>query len=369
MPNIFINYRYTDKAFASALYDALEGTFSDISIFAALESVEPGQRYGEKIEDALKRADVFFAIVGLDWFTLKDDDGVRLLDKRSDWVRREILQAFSQNIPVVPILLTGAAFPEERDLPKRLREFAKLHYLELNPVTGQGFANLARHLSNRFPYALAEPAPYDWRRAATAHGVVGADGAVAPSADDPSLRRRVFVIYGRDSKVRQEMFSFLRDLDLNPQEWEPLVNGTGSTAPFLLEVVTGGLSLGRAQAVIALMTPDDIVELHPKLRDKREAPYETTRTMQPRPNVLIELGIALGTYRDSTIIVEVGDLRPIADIAGLNVIRFDGSAGAVGKIVERLKAAGCAVNDTGSDWRRPGRFSRWDAYKRKAADI
>ncbi|MCF2436684.1 nucleotide-binding protein [Streptomyces thinghirensis] len=86
---------------------------------------------------------------------------------------------------------------------------------------------------------------------------------------------------------------------------------------------------------------------------------------QPRPNVPIELGMVLMAYPRAHADVEVGGLRPIADIAGRNVIRFDGSGTALGKIVERLKLAGCTVNDTGSDWRHTYPFQHLSAYHRR----
>ncbi|MGZ6270262.1 MAG: hypothetical protein ACXWMU_06820, partial [Candidatus Limnocylindrales bacterium] len=46
--------------------------------------------------------------------------------------------------------------------------------------------------------------------------------------------------------------------------------------------------------------------------------------------------IRSGNYSERTIIVEAGRMRTIADLAGLNTIRFDGSATAVKKIIERL---------------------------------
>src|ERR1039457_6986128 len=93
---------------------------------------------------------------------------------------------------------------------------------------------------------------------------------------------------------------------------------------------------------------------------------ETSQVMQPRPNVLIELGMALSVYRHQTIIVQVGRIRRIADLAGFNIIHFDGSDTAIGKIVERLKVAGCAVDDMGTDWRRTRRFLGLDAYTRQS---
>jgi predicted nucleotide-binding protein len=181
-----------------------------------------------------------------------------------------------------------------------------------------------------------------------------------------TLARKVFVIHGRDEPARKAVFDLLRALDLEPQEWEPLVAATNSTSPSLNEVVVNGLSAGRAQAVVAILTPDDVVTLHPALRAAADPADETSTVMQPRPNVLIELGLAMSAYRNRTILVQFGQLRRIADLDGLNVIRFDGSATAIGKLAARLKLAGCAVDESGSDWRDPQRFHGLDSYNRHA---
>ncbi|CAL9306377.1 MULTISPECIES: TIR domain-containing protein [Streptomyces] len=186
---------------------------------------------------------------------------------------------------------------------------------------------------------------------------------VAPAPGDSDRARSVFVVHGRDEQVRREMYELLRRLDLRPKEWEDLVRATGQSSPFLGDVVAGAPA--QAQAALVLLTPDDIVTLHPDLRGHAEPEYETRPVCQARPNVLIELGMVLMAYPERTLIVEVGGLRPIADIAGRNVIRFDGSATAVGKIVERLKLAGCTVNDTGSDWRQTYPFQHLSAYHRR----
>jgi Predicted nucleotide-binding protein containing TIR-like domain len=181
------------------------------------------------------------------------------------------------------------------------------------------------------------------------------DGIWDAAETDP--RRRVFVIHGRDEAVRECMFDFLRTLDLKPLEWETLVAASGSTVPFLGDVVQ------RALAVVVL-TPDDVVNLHPALHGPAEAPFEVAETCQPRPNVLIELGMVLAAYPERTIIVEFGCLRPIADLAGRNVIHFDGSEISLGKLAERLKSAGCTADTQGSDWRGTQRFRGLGAYHR-----
>jgi hypothetical protein len=90
---------------------------------------------------------------------------------------------------------------------------------------------------------------------------------------------------------------------------------------------------------------------------------------QARPNVLIELGIALANDPAHTIVLEVGAHRPIADLAGTNVIRFDGGSVALGKVVERLKSAGCPVNEVGADWRDEARFAGLAVYAREVPSV
>lgn len=156
---------------------------------------------------------------------------------------------------------------------------------------------------------------------------------------------RVFVVHGRDMGFRDRFFKLLDGLGVRPLEWEPLVDETGSTVPTVLDVVNEGIAPRQAQAVVVLMTPDDVVMLHPSLRSAREDAHEMVAALQPRPNVLVELGIALALFPKSTIIVMAGSQRPIGDLNGLNVVRFDGSAGRIDKVASRLAMAGCPVAD------------------------
>jgi hypothetical protein len=174
--------------------------------------------------------------------------------------------------------------------------------------------------------------------------------------------RDVFVVHGRDEPLRERFFEFLRALDLRPLDWETIVASTGQTAPSLMTVIRAALV--QAQAIIVLLSPDDMVQLHPSLRAPREPKLELVPMMQPRPNVLLELGMALGGCPERTIVVEIGLLRPVADLGGLNVIHLDGGEGALGKVVQRLRLAGCDVDDSGADWRSLRRFADLAAYDR-----
>ena len=203
------------------------------------------------------------------------------------------------------------------------------------------------------------------RAAGTERDGLGSPPAAATAGRnpiDPDRSRNVFVVHGRDEQVRRAMFDLLRRIGLNPLEWEDLVAATGKASPFLGEVVLRAPA--QAEAAMVLLTPDDLVRLHPSLLKPNDPDDERLLTGQPRPNVLLELGMVLMAYPERTVIVEFGSLRRIADLAGLNVIRFDGSKEAVGKIAQRFKVARRPVNDAGADWLDLSAFERLDAYRR-----
>ncbi|MET8307786.1 CATRA conflict system CASPASE/TPR repeat-associated protein [Micromonospora sp. NPDC005173] len=174
--------------------------------------------------------------------------------------------------------------------------------------------------------------------------------------------RDVFVIHGRDDQARRALWSFLQAIDLHPLDWEEVVQETGGPSPYMGEVLAKAFE--HNQAAVVLMTPDDGAMLHESLRDKGDASFESELTGQPRPNVLVEAGMALGLQRDRTVIIQVGRLRPISDLAGINTIHFNGTVPSLQKIAQRLKAAGCAVNTTGIDWLDVSRFKDLATYDR-----
>ena len=180
-------------------------------------------------------------------------------------------------------------------------------------------------------------------------------------APDP---RAVAVAYGRDSEVRDAMFEFLRALGLDPLEWEELVATTGSAMPYSGEAVEQGFR--QAQAVVVLFSPDDEARLHPDLHGCQGEPeHERELTGQPRANVILEAGLALATHPDRTIVVEVGDLRPISNLSGRNVVRFAGTTDHLNTLAGRLERAGCHVRRDRGDWLDTKRFTALPALKRQ----
>ena len=175
------------------------------------------------------------------------------------------------------------------------------------------------------------------------------------SSNGQSDPRSVFIIHGRNEVLKKSMFDFLRSVDLKPLEWSHLVASTGSGSPYVQEVLEKALV--QAQAIVVMLTPDDDVRLRSSYHRKDEPDYEKTLMGQARPNVLLEAGMAIALNRERTIFVEVGNLRPISDIAGIHTVRFDGSANSRHSLASRLKVAGCAVDtDHNQDWLSVGNF-------------
>ena len=170
-------------------------------------------------------------------------------------------------------------------------------------------------------------------------------------ASDP---RKVFVIHGRDEKLRDSMFAFLRALGLSPIEWSQAIKATRNPAPFIGEVLEAAFS--EAQAAVVLLNGDDMAYLRNGLQKEHDPDYEKKPTPQARPNVLFEAGMAFGRHPSQTILVQVGTIRPFSDIAGRHVVRLINAAQQRHELANRLQVAGCEVDLSGQDWYSAGNF-------------
>lgn len=173
-------------------------------------------------------------------------------------------------------------------------------------------------------------------------------------AVDADKASRVFVVHGRNGKAARAMFSFLRAIGLRPTEWSQAVAATGDGSPYLGRILEAAFD--QAQAIVVLMTPDDVVHLDPAYADGDDDP-ETRPAGQARPNVLFEAGMAMGRDEKRTILVELGNLRVPTDIVGRHVVRLDGSTERRQDLAQRLRTAGCAVDQSASHWMTEGDFT------------
>ncbi len=175
------------------------------------------------------------------------------------------------------------------------------------------------------------------------------------SDKDVNKSRKVFVVHGRNEKIRKSIFAFLRAIGLHPYEWTELSNMTGTGSPYIGEILEKGFN--EAQAIVVVFTPDDEARLYPFLQKFDDPTYEKILTGQARPNVLFEAGLAFGKQPSQTILVQIDKIRPFSDIAGRHLIKLDNSSESRQNFAQRLKTAGCKVDLTGTDWHKEGDFS------------
>jgi predicted nucleotide-binding protein len=159
------------------------------------------------------------------------------------------------------------------------------------------------------------------------------------------------VVHGRNKPARDALFDFLRSIGLLPIEWSAAAKATNKGAPYVREILD--VAFRQAAAVVVLLTPDDEARLKRKFRKASDPSYERNLTGQARPNVLFEAGRAFGSHPDSTIVVQIGSVRPFTDTAGLHIIHLSNTPEARNDLANRLEAAGCAVNRDGTDWLTP----------------
>jgi predicted nucleotide-binding protein len=165
----------------------------------------------------------------------------------------------------------------------------------------------------------------------------------------------VFVVHGRNEKLRQSLFDFLRALGLKPLEWAKVVLMAKKNNPYVGDILDEAMA--KAQAVVVLFSPDDEARLKPEFVTRSDGSSEKNLRGQPRSNVLFESGLALGRHPDKTVLVEVGKLRKFSDIAGRHVVRLTNDYDKRNDLANRLEHLGCKIDKQGTDWTVAGDFT------------
>src|ERR1700761_7506732 len=139
MAGIFINYRRDDApGVAGRLADRLANSFSRRMIFMDVDAMRPGLDFVKQLEEQVSKCDVLLAIIGPNWLKATDEKGQSRLEQARDYVRIEIASALKREIPVIPVLVNGAAMPAENDLPDDLKPLVNRHALELRHTRFDG---------------------------------------------------------------------------------------------------------------------------------------------------------------------------------------------------------------------------------------
>jgi hypothetical protein len=162
MADIFINFRSDDTAGAAALLDSeLSRRFGSARIFRAKKSITPGTDYAEALLAAVRGSSVLLALIGPNWLAGTTATGHRPIDDERDWVRREIAEALTNRVPIVPVII-GRRTPslKARDMPDALKTLASLQNrrVDLDDPT-PGVARLGDDLAELIPHLVEKAQP------------------------------------------------------------------------------------------------------------------------------------------------------------------------------------------------------------------
>lgn len=164
----------------------------------------------------------------------------------------------------------------------------------------------------------------------------------------------IFVVHGRDEPLRKSMFDFLRALNLNPKEWDHVLREARGNNPFIGNALDEVME--KAQAVVVMFTPDDLVTLKEQFRGADERNTEGKPQGQSRPNVLFEAGLAMGRHAEKTVLVQIGKMKAFSDVAGRHIVKLSETTESRNDLANRLEKIGCKVDKVGRDWMKAGHF-------------
>lgn len=147
--SVFISYRRSDaRADARGLAHELSSRLGADHVFLDTESIEGGQDFPERIQEALDRARVVLVVIGSNWLRAADEWGVRRIDNEEDFVRREVIYALeTSGVTTIPILLDGGKMPPKDKLPAVISKLAERQLMPLDHTQFQGHVNqVAEHI-------------------------------------------------------------------------------------------------------------------------------------------------------------------------------------------------------------------------------
>lgn len=132
MTTVFISYRRDDtQDVAARLADRLRIALGRDNVFLDVEGLAPGDRFPERLRDALRRSDQVLILIGDAWVGPSPHGGPARIDSESDFVRMEAREALSSGNKVIPVLVNGAAPPPAETLPEDIRDLTALNALFL----------------------------------------------------------------------------------------------------------------------------------------------------------------------------------------------------------------------------------------------
>jgi pterin-4a-carbinolamine dehydratase len=127
---VFLSYRRSDSAVqAIPLKVVLQQKLPDVLVFVDTQSINPSERWPDRLTVALDQASAVVALIGPNWRF--GEDGTDRFADPEDWVLRELAYALEHKVAVVPVFLDTIATTAYRELPESLDGMRPIHGIDL----------------------------------------------------------------------------------------------------------------------------------------------------------------------------------------------------------------------------------------------
>jgi tetratricopeptide (TPR) repeat protein len=93
-------------------------------------SIAPGADFVAQLLGRVRQSAVVLAVIGTRWLAAAGTGG-RRIDDPADWTRRELAEAFTAGVRVIPVLTDDATMPTEAELPDDLAALGRCQYRRL----------------------------------------------------------------------------------------------------------------------------------------------------------------------------------------------------------------------------------------------
>lgn len=184
---VFISYRRDDSRYqARMIYTAFTQVIPREHVFMDIDSIPLGSDFRKILKGWVNECDVLLALIGPGWVGAADPrSGQPRLMNPGDFVRIEIAEALTRDIPVVPVLLDGAHLPDPAQLPDDLKELVYRHaeFVEYTRFDDD-VARLIRKLQPAQPRAATMAGTIAAARGRSAEGRIEVGAAICEGAKD-----------------------------------------------------------------------------------------------------------------------------------------------------------------------------------------
>lgn len=134
MSKILISYRREDSADVTGrIYDRLIQKFGQGAVFKDVDSIPLGVDFRTFLDEQVAKCEVFLAVIGQDCMKKRGSKCKSRLDDPVDFVRIQIESALKRQIPVIPVLVSGASIPPAERFPASIQDLSYRHGIVVRP--------------------------------------------------------------------------------------------------------------------------------------------------------------------------------------------------------------------------------------------